>query len=126
MNSTEYLKKIIVKDELDYDKELVESLTNVYNEMDLLIKEFKEKEEIIKNFDEYKKYIWRQKDGTYLAIHNIEDDHLLNIYAMIKRKTYGSSREKTILTEIYRRNLKPINREELEKDYDEYEDDDEY
>lgn len=119
MNSTEYLKKAFVKDELGYDKTLVENLTNVYNEMSALEKEFKEKKDLAKNFDEYMKYIWKQKDGIYVAIHNIEDSHLLNIYAMIKAKSYRHPQTKTILTEIYRRNLKPINKEEFNEDYDE-------
>lgn len=63
----------------DYDHDVVEELAEALNEVAELQKRLTFLGELIADNKELEPFIWQTKDGNFIAIHNIDSDHLENI-----------------------------------------------
>ena len=63
----------------DYDREVVEQLAELVEEITAKESELKNLTKLADQHKKLYKYVWKTLDGKVIALHKIEDDHLKNI-----------------------------------------------
>lgn len=118
----------------NYDHEVAEEYAEAVNEMRELEARQRTLEVLLRENSEVSRFIWTTAEGTAIAIHKIEDDHLMNIMTYLLANSRDMPKE--IVAEATSRGMTiPTNRAKLLSvptmfgrtpvwDYDEGDDDD--
>lgn len=97
-NKFERLKEKSIEAVLSYEKDTIEDMTEMLNEIAKYKKLISEYRDILYRLSEYEKYIWKTADNKFIALHKIDDNHLVNIVKMLK--TNGSDFERMDIFEL--------------------------
>lgn len=76
-----------------YDKEQVDELVELMQEMIENKNRYDYLKEILDESEDLKKYVWTTADGEVKALHNIDDDHLKNIFKWLVERDMSISKE---------------------------------
>lgn len=102
----------------EYDKEKVEEFAQLLNDAAELEAQFKQMRELIRENQELQEFTWRTADGTVLALHQIEDSHLINIMNKYDRSAefdgWGEEIPLNIRREAMKRGIEIPNTKALE------------
>lgn len=86
-----------------YDTEAVDELVEALNEITQLESQLKALKSLVNENDDLHQFVWRQGTGEVLALHNVEDGHLVNIMLHILRRNDPIS--KAIRSEAMKRGI---------------------
>ena len=100
MSYTEYTK--LNKYE-EYDRGAAEELAAALNERAELQRRVEELDELARENQQLKPFLWQTAEGKVMALHTIEDDHLKNILTHLARN--GRPINKALKAEARRRGL---------------------
>lgn len=97
---TKYQKLLKVE---KYDHDIVDELVEALNEITLLEAQVAQLKTLIEDNQELHKFVWKTSEGETLALHNIEDDHLIKIMKHLLKT--GRAVSRSIRSEAMSRGL---------------------
>lgn len=94
--------KLLNRDE-EYNHEAAEELAEALTEMTTLHRRVNVLAELVKENDDLHPFIWTTAEGTSIAVHKLDDDHLTNILKHLF--TNGRKISKALRAEARKRNI---------------------
>lgn len=77
----------------DYDHDIANEVVEAMNEIAIIQGRVQFLQNLIDDHEKYQKFVWRTLEGINIAMHNLDDDHLLNIIKHLKDNGRSISKE---------------------------------